>query len=916
MVGSIAPEKVQPFNTSNQGAAPSAYGLLGGSANANLGYYGGQTDSGDSFYCFQPGMNEGLACAGTPIKVCNSYIYITDEVLVPSDDEKLGGVQPVTIPEGLFSAGGDPEPVTAATEDVAVVPNEPEVVEVVEEPEAVEFVEEVPAPVCVIPSNVQPVVAAPAAAPSGSVEPVILDDPVPATITPPADSSGSVEPVFLDDPVPTTTTPPADSSGSVEPVFLDDPVPTTITPPATVTPPASESTCNTTLAEAAQANGLSILSTALSQPAIGSQMPDPANPTTFFAPVDTAFLNLLTTLNISITDALALGDKLAGVILYHVHPNEALSINALAQRDTVNTALGFSINDASQYTVGVKSTTTALTLEGLRTGNIATVQNEFPLCGSTVIVIDQVLLPAETLELLPSPGPNVALQTGNVANSVKAEEFALPGATGDGLGDILGGVEDILGNLGDGLGDSLGDLGGLFGGEGDVGGEGGLGDIGGLISGDGDLGESLDGLTDIIDEILPGILDGGLASGIGQFINCTIKLNAAGTELTTTTDESGRFAFPGVPECALADGTVTLPAGLDQLESCIDNSTGLQPPYTLSTLLSTFLDGANSSSSGFATGDFPLNLSPLTNLLSSLGLGGDGGNGTFNLADILGNLPGALGFNNETSAAFGDFLQGITDGNSDSLANILTNAQSLISSLVGSDVLSQLLPGVDIDQAVAAINQIIGTDPEKFLSNLTDPETIKQLLQSGFNLLQDSLFGGDGSTGGGLSDLISGITGGRKMLQDETPAASPTQEELSAIFSAVAKPTALLNKLAKDAAENGDGSLTPQEIANLTSRCARVAQLRLGPAAADLANGKLSISDFQNSYSDEQVTKAVSMEDSSSVTVPQVISAPEVAETTPEVAETASSAAISVSSKSVTTILAGLFSVTLYAGML
>ncbi|KAL4529457.1 hypothetical protein Ndes2526A_g04243 [Nannochloris sp. 'desiccata'] len=842
MVGSITPEKVQTYSSSNQGVAPSAYGLLGGSANANLGYYGAQDEGGQWFSCFQPGMNEGLACSGTAIKVCNSYIYITDEVLVPSDNEKLGGVQPVTIPEALFGGGGGPEPATAATGDTTLVPDVPIVVEVAEEPP----VEEPPAPSCVIPSNVKPVVADPAPAPA------------------------------------------ADPSGAVQPVPLVDPAPVD---PATTTPPASGPICNTTLAEAAKANGLSILATALSQPAIASQMPDPANPTTYFAPVDAAFLNLLTTLNITITDALALGDKLAGVILYHIHPNEALSIDALAQRDTVNTELGFRMNDASQYIVGVDATTTALTLKGLRTGNVATVQKEFPLCGSNVIVIDQALLPAETLELLPSPGPNVAPQTGVVANAVMAEESALPGTTSDGLGDLLGVAEDTLGNLGDGLGDSLGDLGALVGGE-------------------GGLGESLGGLTDIIDEILPGILDGGLASGVGQFMNCTINLNAAGTELTTTTDGNGRFAFPGVPECALADGTVTLPAGLDQLASCIDNSTGLQPPYTLTTLLSTFLGAANSSS-GLATGDFPLNLSPLTSLLSSLGLGGNGGNGSFNFADIAGNLSGALGFNDQSNAAFGDILQGLTDGNPDSLANILTNAQSMISSLVGSDVLSQLLPGVNIDQAVAALNQVVGTDPVKFLTNLTDPATIQQLLQSGFDLLQGGFLGGSGSSTGGLTDLISGITGGRKMLQDAatatfstTATASPTQEELSAIFAAVAQPTALLNKLAKDAAANGDGSLTPQEVANLASRCARVAQLRLAPAAADLANGKLSISDFQNSYSDEQVTKAVSMEDTASTTIPQVIS------------PTASSAAIPVSPGSVATILAGLFSVTLYAGLL
>jgi uncharacterized surface protein with fasciclin (FAS1) repeats len=831
MVGSISPDKAQLFNKTTQGAAPSAYGLLGGSGNANLGYYAEQAEGGNWFYYFQPGMNGGLAGAGTVIPVCNSYIYITDEVLVPSDDEKLGGVQAVTIPEGLFGGdSGSQEPATAGNTTAPVAPP---------------AVEEPPAPSCVIPSNVKPVEPAPTpavSAPAGSVLPVLLE-PTPAP-----------------------------------------------TSPAPAAPVAA--TCNTTLAEAANSNGLSILSTALAQPAIASQMPDPSNPTTYFAPVDSAFLNLLTTLNISITDALALGDKLAGVILYHIHPSESLSIDALAQRDTVNTELGFRMNDASQYTVGVESTTSALSLKGARTGNVATVQKQFPLCGSNVIVIDQVLLPAETLEQLPSPGPNV------VANAAMGDPVVLA-ATTPSAGDPAPSTDATLG-------DTLGTL---------------VDTVGNLTGGGSDGSNPLGGIPDLIDEIVPGILDGGIASGVGQFMNCTIKMKAAGTELTTTTDSNGRFAFPGVPECALADGTVTLPAGLDQLATCIDNSTGLQPPYTLSTLLSTFLGGGagNMTSSGLATGDFPLNLSPLTSLLSSLGLGANGGNGTgINLGDIVGSVSGALGFNNQSNAAFGDFLQGLTDGNPDSLANILTNAQSMISSLVGSDVLSQLLPGTSVDQAVAALNQVVGTDPQKFLTNLTNPATIQELLQSGFNLLQGGFLGGNSGSGstGGLTDLISGITGGRKMLQDPSatstaaapapaPSSFPTQEELSAIFAAVAQPTALLNKLAKDAAASGDGSLTPQEIANLASRCARVAQLRLAPAAADLANGKLTLSDFQNSYTDDQVTKAVSMEDTSSLTIPQTTISP----------APPASAAGSVYGGSVATMLAGLLSVTLYAGV-
>lgn len=758
IVGAISPEQMRNYTKSNMGSAPSAYGLLGGVANSNLGYYAEQADEDTWFYYFQPGMNGGLAGAGTVIPVCNSYIYVTDEVLVPSDDEKLGGVQAVTIPDSLF--GGPPAETPAPTPDPAATP-----------------------------------------APTVVADPtVVVTDP---TVTDPAATTAPTDPVCVI-PTPGTTTP------APTPAPTETPAPVAVPDPVVAVEPVA---CNSTLADAAKAYGLTILSTALSQPSLGNQMPNPGLPTTFFAPVDTAFLTLLNVLNISITDALALGDKLAGVILYHIHPDEALSIAALSQRQSLTTELGFRMNDASQYTVGVSSTASGVQVSGKRTGNVANVQKEFTLCGSTVLVIDQVLLPAETVETLPSPGPAPTTTPVPVATPAPVDTPA-PVETAAPVGGVTP-VEPLSKS-------------------GQVKLEG--GDIPGLVSG------------------LTGILDGGVASGVGQFIDCMVNLTAAGTTLSTTTDANGFFSFANIPECALQDAVVTLPAGVDQLATCIDSATGLQPPFTLSALLSNFLGAFNGSAPSSASASDPFQLSPLTSMLSPLGLTG-GNTSAFDLSGLTSTVANLLGFDNQTAAAFGDLFDGLLSGESDSLTSVLSNVQALVSQVIGGNVISELLPGIDVNQAIDAINQIMSGNVEGFLGNLTDPSTIQNILQQAFNGLQGVLASGGDSSGilGDIVDAVSSITGGRKMMQAPAP-----QQDVSAILAAVAQPLALLNKIAKDAA--AEANLTAEEAAKVASRVARVAQLRLAPAAADLARGQLTISDFQTTYSTDNVVKAVKME--------------------------------------------------------
>lgn len=805
IVGAISPEQMRNYTKSNMGSAPSAYGLLGGVANSNLGYYAEQADEDTWFYYFQPGMNGGLAGAGTVIPVCNSFIYVTDEVLVPSSDEKLGGVQAVTIPDSLF--GGPPAETPAPTPDPAATP-----------------------------------------APTVVADPtVVVTDP---TVTDPTATTAPTDPVCVI-PTPGTTTP------APTPEPTPTPAPVVVPEPVAAVEPVA---CDTTLADAAKANGLTILSTALSQPSLGNQMPNAGLPTTFFAPVDTAFLSLLTVLNISITDALALGDKLAGVILYHIHPDEALTIAALSQRQSLTTELGFRMNDASQYTVGVASTASGVQVSGKRTGNVANVQKEFTLCGSTVLVIDQVLLPAETVETLPSPGPAATAAPAPVDTPAPVETPA-PAATTAPVGGVTP-VEPLSKS-------SVVD--------GQVKLE--AADIPGLISG------------------VTGILDGGVASGVGQFIDCMVNLTAAGTTLSTTTDANGRFSFANIPECALQDAVVTLPAGVDQLATCIDTATGLQPPFSLSALLSNFLGAFNGSAPSAASASDPFQLSPLTSMLSPLGLSG-ANTSAFDLSGLTSAMASVLGFDNQTEAAFGDLFDGLLSGDSDSLTSVLSNVQALVSQVIGGNVISELLPGIDINQAIDAINQIMSGNVEGFLGNLTDPSTIQNILQQAFNGLQGLLGsgGGSGDILGDIMDSFSSITGGRKMKQAPAP-----QQDVSAILAAVAQPLALLNKIAKDAA--AEANLTAEEAAKVASRVARVAQLRLAPAAADLARGQLTISDFQTTYSTDNVVKAVKMEQ---VTVePATVIAP----------TNTTSAAAALPKTSVVTLMVALLSVAVMGSM-
>lgn len=133
---------------------------------------------------------------------------------------------------------------------------------------------------------------------------------------------------------------------------------------------------------------MTILKTMLSQQQYASVLPSPAIPYTLFAPTDTAFFAFLSAFNLSITDALALGDRLNSVLLFHVAPG-AISPEELALQTALTTGLALKANDAS-LTLAVSNAGGNVTVSGKYPGNTASLGDTLTVCASQVYIIDTV----------------------------------------------------------------------------------------------------------------------------------------------------------------------------------------------------------------------------------------------------------------------------------------------------------------------------------------------------------------------------------------------------------------------------------------------------------------------------------------------------------------------------------------------
>lgn len=338
MFGAISSEQVASFSEGSPGSSSSIYGLLSGKNGYGIEYWASAKDDTTAYY-FSPedSLNDQVAETLRPVQVCNSWIYFTNKVLIPSATGKIKDVEKITIPENL----------------------------------------------------------------PWESSPTEVDLPVPAVAMPPSPAESPVE-------VPVPILEAEVECKIPDPSLLDGN--TTIVNP--IVPVVEEEkvpdTCNTTFADAARKAGLGLLATALSQESIKTSLPDPSEPNTLFAPIDSAFLSMLSDLGISITDALGLGNKLTGVILYHVHPEEALDEEQLKQRTSLPTALGARVNDETYSITVMSDGSSNISLGSLKPGDAANIVDRIQVCGTTVYVIDKVLLPAAGVEDLPDPGAPVA----------------------------------------------------------------------------------------------------------------------------------------------------------------------------------------------------------------------------------------------------------------------------------------------------------------------------------------------------------------------------------------------------------------------------------------------------------------------------------------------------------------------------
>lgn len=105
ILGTISPEMIAKFSEKSPGIGLPAYAVLSSDSwsdnDLTLRYMSRQNDDNETVYSFMSSMNEGKADAKKTIKACNTWLYITDEVLVPTSNKKLKDVKVIEIPDNL-----------------------------------------------------------------------------------------------------------------------------------------------------------------------------------------------------------------------------------------------------------------------------------------------------------------------------------------------------------------------------------------------------------------------------------------------------------------------------------------------------------------------------------------------------------------------------------------------------------------------------------------------------------------------------------------------------------------------------------------------------------------------------------------------------------------------------------------------
>jgi hypothetical protein len=223
----------------------------------------------------------------------------------------------------------------------------------------------------------------------------------------------------------------------------------------------------------------------------------------------------------------------------------------------------------------------------------------------------------------------------------------------------------------------------------------------------------------------------------------------------------------------------------------------------------------------------PINLNALSTLLSSLTLGASSSEGITAVTD---EIAGLLGFDSAQSAVLGDFINNITvDGWS--LNSIVVNSQALVSSLLGANSIEALIPGINFDEAVSAIDEVIASGLQSLL-DLSDPQQIQAIIETAIREIQPE----DGPSK-------------RKLLQS-----NQKNDSLGAISRSIAD----INSMMKEYAASN--SNTPADVAIFMGKCVDLSQSQIAPAIREVGSGALDSKDFQSSFGTFQLRQKVNLD--------------------------------------------------------
>ncbi|KAI3427129.1 hypothetical protein D9Q98_007066 [Chlorella vulgaris] len=711
----IIPSAVTPemLSSTPEGKLPTLFGLLSGQS-ADLLHWPKFTDGQ---FLFQGPWDDTIAgVSGQGVQVCNSWVYVIDEVLIPAYN--LDDVVTVQIPDFAFGDNSTPSPSPS------------------------------PSPSPATPAPASPAPASPAPA-----------SPAPAS------------------PAPTTATPAAPSS------------------PAAPGPPTAPA-CDKTFAQVAgETSGLNLLKTVLSLDQYSSALPDPSANYTLFAPTDAAFFALLKTFNLSVTDALALGDKLTAVLLYHVVPG-ALTPEQLKQEDKLTTGLALK-TDNGGYTLTVNGAGEQTTVAGNFPGNTANIASNLSVCSSQVYVIDQVLIPAGSLAAIPavtggldpqqaaaaavsspSPAPTPAPAPAPVPAAASSPPLPSPAAA------PVGDAEAAA-------------------------------------------------ITEVT----------GLALATGYLAGCNVQLSSAGgPPQNTTTDSSGQFSF----SCASSDctGEVLSLLASGQPVGCGDSLTQLPPPFDLNAPVSALPDGIT-----LAT------LSPLTSIIAAANAQSDqqavpAPEPAPSNRKLLQRGPEEAtlgGHQMPRRALLQEIDFGITSDESGNPTNISTAYGDPVAAALDGD--QQAYNLIAKSQELVCTGSIGGS----LLSSLTGGSaTVASAAEAVFDQLARDLLAGSGFGLTDSSSLLQLYQRALAQLSESTTGATPAAGvNATAVTAAAADTVALLNSLLEEAVTAAEQNQLAEadKMVQVLARLSKVCQSDVGVKASQLGTGLLTVAAWQAEFS-------------------------------------------------------------------